>query len=226
MGHLAHSLVLLVAATINLANAAPSPSTTEACSKILEALPNGLSMPGEPAYNKENRDWYNMGLADLKPACIAFPKSTEDVSSIVKLLNTYPDTPFAVKSGGHSPNPGHSSVKDGVLIALREIKGTTLDKEKGLAYVKPGGHWWDVINALDGTGHSVVGGRLGVVGIGGYLMQGGVSFLSGQYGLGADVSSQQRPRVKLTLSRTLKLTKLCLQMEVLPTFAKRLTLNS
>jgi hypothetical protein len=54
--------------------------------------------------------------------------------------------------------------------------------------VKPGGHWWDVMKTLEGTGRIVVGGRLGVVGLGGYLTQEGVSILSGQYGLAGDVS--------------------------------------
>jgi hypothetical protein len=95
---------------------------------------------------------------------------------------------FVIKSGGHSPDAGHASVKDGVLIALRNLSGTTLDSKTNLAALKPGGHWWDAMKALDGTGRMVVGGRLGVVGLGGYLMQGGVSFISGQYGLAADVS--------------------------------------
>lgn len=33
---------------------------------------------------------------------------------------------------------------------------------------------------------AVVGGRLGIIGVGGYLTGGGLSFLSAQYGLGAD----------------------------------------
>ena len=70
---------------------------------------------------------------------------------------------------------------------MRHINGTVLDKEKSLAHIKPGGHWWDAMDVLKGTGQMAVGGRLGVVGIGGYLLQGGVSLLSGMYGLGGDV---------------------------------------
>jgi FAD/FMN-containing dehydrogenase len=170
----------------HLTKAAPSASTQETCSQIKTTLPGKLSLPGEAAYTKENKDYYNAGLAELKPACIAFPSSPEDVSAIVKILGAQNDVQFAVKSGGHSPNPGASSIKDGVLIAMRNVAGTTLDKEKGLLYTKPGGHFWDVMKVLDNTGLTVVGARLGAVGIGGYLTQGGLSFLSGQYGLAAD----------------------------------------
>jgi FAD/FMN-containing dehydrogenase len=181
-------LSLAISALATLSAAAPTVEAGKACDAIKAALPGKLNVPGEAAYVKENKDYYNSGLAELGPACIAFPSSAEEVSTLVKLLNEHKTVPFAVKSGGHSPNPGHASVKDGVLIALRKLTGTTLDKEKKLAYVKPGGHFWDVYKALEGTGHQVVGARLGVVGIGGYLLQGGLSFLTGQYGMAGDVS--------------------------------------
>jgi FAD binding domain len=186
--HWALSLFVLLSTTC-LSSAAPGPTTLQACSKIQSTLPGKLSLPGQSAYIKENRDYYNIGLAELGPACIAFPTSAQDVSAIIKILNSdaHKDVQFAVKSGGHSPNPGASSVKDGVLITMRHINGTVLDKEKRLAYIKPGGHWWDVMDVLKDSGHMVVAGRLGVVGIGGYLLQGGVSLLSGENGLGGDV---------------------------------------
>ena len=49
-----------------------------------------------------------------------FPTSTDMVSAAVKLLNNYTDVPFAMKSGGHNPNVGFSSVSGGLLIAFKE----------------------------------------------------------------------------------------------------------
>lgn len=120
-------------------------------------------MKSDAAYTKENKDWWNSGVSDMAPACIAMPSSAEDVSRIVKILSKRVDVLFAVKSGGHSPNRGQSSVKEGVLIAMRNIAGTELDKAKGVAYVKPGGHWKDVIKLLDDQGYTVVSGRLGML---------------------------------------------------------------
>jgi FAD/FMN-containing dehydrogenase len=170
----------LIIATVNA-------TTQAACNDIKQALPGKLWLPGQAPYIQENKDYYNSGLVELGPACIALPTSAADVSSIVQILNRHSTVNFAIKSGGHSPNAGDSSIKDGVLIALRHINGTTYDAAKQVAHVKPGGHWSDVVSALSSTGRMVVGGRLGVVGIGGYLMQGGVSFFSAQYGLGGDV---------------------------------------
>ncbi|KAE9374008.1 FAD-binding domain-containing protein [Stipitochalara longipes BDJ] len=104
----------------------------------------------------------------------------------MRILNKYPGVNFAVRSGGHDPNPGHASTHGGVLICLRHMKGATYETNTGLAFVKPGGVWNDVITDLERDDITIVGGRLGVVGVGGYFLQGGMSFLNAQYGLAAD----------------------------------------
>jgi FAD/FMN-containing dehydrogenase len=201
---LLQSFSILLSA-VHVGSAAPTASTVSTCSEIKSAIPGKLFVKGDAAYTKENKDWWNSGVADMAPACIAMPSSAQDVSKIIQLLNKNGDVPFAIKSGGHDPNRGQSSVKEGVLIALRNIAGVELDKTKSVAYVKPGGHWKDVIKPLDDQGYTVVSGRLGtvffnpkqkmlieltipgVVGIGGFLAQGGLSFLSAQHGMAADV---------------------------------------
>ncbi|KAF3015843.1 hypothetical protein E8E14_005749 [Neopestalotiopsis sp. 37M] len=174
---------LLVA---ELVLAAPSASTTQACKDIDAILPDRLSWPLELDYISETQEYWSTALRDLQPACVVHPEDVDEVASIVQILNKYPDVEFAAKSGGHDPNPGHGSIQDGILIALRYITGTTYDANTNLASVKPGGTWNDVIGALAPYNVTVVGGRLGIVGVGGYLLQGGISFLSSQYGLAAD----------------------------------------
>jgi FAD/FMN-containing dehydrogenase len=178
---------LFIGTCLRPAAADPSANTKETCNSIKITLPGTVAFPKEANYIKENNAYYHIGLSELGPACIVFPTSAKDVSKIVKILKDQKDVQFVVKSGGHSPNPGHSSIKDGVLIALKDINGTVHDKAKGVIHVKPGGHFQVVMDALEGTGSTVVGARLGHVGIGGYLTQGGLSFLTNQYGMAADV---------------------------------------
>lgn len=175
--------VLLVAQYVV---AAPSASTTQACTDIDAILPDRLSWPLELDYITETQEYWSTALRDIQPACVVHPQSTDEVASVVQILNKYPDVDFAAKSGGHDPNPGHGSIQDGVLIAMRYITGVTYDASTNLASVKPGGTWNDVIGDLAPYNVTVVGGRLGIVGVGGYLLQGGISFLSAQYGLAAD----------------------------------------
>lgn len=67
----------------------------------------------------------------------------------MKILHKYTLVKFAVRSGRHDPNPGHASTHGGVLICLRRMKGATYDVKTGLALVKPGGVWNDVITDLE-----------------------------------------------------------------------------
>ena len=141
--------------------AAPSAAAKRACEKIELAVPDSVSYRLSLSYTSEVTSYWSQVPRDLKPACLVLPKSAEDVAAAVRVLNDYPDVEFAVKSGGHDPNARHASVQDGVLISMKDLTGTTYDDEKGLAYVKPGGEWNDVIGALDPQGVAVVGGRLG-----------------------------------------------------------------
>ncbi|QPH19710.1 hypothetical protein C2857_005003 [Epichloe festucae Fl1] len=167
--------------------AGPASSTAKvACQDIGLVLPGRVSYPLATAYSQEVYSYWSALLRDIKPACVVLPKSTEQVAAVVRILNKYPEVRFAVKSGGHDPNAGHATVQDGVLISMKKLTGTTYDEGRQLAHVQPGGEWNDVIGTLDPQGVTVAGGRLGIVGVGGLLLQGGLSFLSSQYGLAAD----------------------------------------
>ncbi|TID18042.1 FAD-binding domain-containing protein [Venturia nashicola] len=163
-----------------------NPLTKQVCSKINKILPGRITFEGSREYRIENKDYWSIALSELKPACIALPTSAQEVSIIINAINDYPGAKFVVKSGGHSPNPGQASCSDCVLIAMKNMKGTVNDPARGVAYVQPGGTWSSVITPLVKQGVTVVGGRLGLVGIGGYLTQGGLSFLSAQYGMAGD----------------------------------------
>lgn len=100
------------------------------------------------------------------------PQTAKDVSkalSVVKFLRTK----FAVRSGGHSPNPGFSTLSDpGVLIDLKGLNKITLSKDKSIATVGPGAEWLQVYEALDPYGVAVIGGRGPTVGAGGFMLGG------------------------------------------------------
>lgn len=155
--------LLAILSLITIVIAVPSISTTQACQSIDTALPGRLSWPLEIAYINETQEYWSTALRDLQPACVVHPTTTAEVASVVQILNNYTDVDFAIKSGGHDPNPGHGSIQDGVLIAMRLIAGATYDASTGLALVKPGGDWDTVIGDLAPYGVTVVGGRLGMV---------------------------------------------------------------
>lgn len=174
--------------TAQSASASPTPATTQACTEIGNALPGKVLAPGLLAleYAHEQQQYWSTTLRTVRPACIVQPVDANDVSAAIKILNKYPDVPFATRSGGHDPNVGHATVQDGVLITMTDMVGATYDAGNHVAYVKPGGEWNDVISDLEPSGVTIAGGRLGLVGVGGLLLGGGLSFLSAQEGLAAD----------------------------------------
>jgi len=177
---------LLLGAQVALA--IPSDATTKACNEIKKALPGKVVAPGllSVEYLHETQQYWATNLRDVKPACIVQPNSAQDVSIVVKTLNKYPTVRFATRSGGHDPNQGHATIQDGVLITMTDMVGATYDAAEDVAYVRPGGEWNDVIGDLEKSGVAISGGRLGLVGVGGLLLGGGLSFLSAQEGMAAD----------------------------------------
>ncbi|KAF7569056.1 GlcD FAD FMN-containing dehydrogenase [Pyrenophora tritici-repentis] len=179
---------LLLGAQFGLA--APSDATKKACAEINNALPGKVLTPGllTVEYTYETQQYWATNLREVDPACIVQPNSAQDVSIVVKILNKYPSVQFATRSGGHDPNNGHATVQDGVVITMTDLVGATYDSDDDVAYVRPGGEWNDVIGDLEKSGVAISGGRLGLVGVGGLLLGGGLSFLNAQEGLAADVS--------------------------------------
>lgn len=90
------------------------------------------------------------------------------MAAIVRVLNSNNDT-FVVKSGGHNPNKGFASIQGGPLISTKELNEVIFDPASMTVRVGPGNDWEDVSAALQGTGVTIVGGRIGDVGVGGWV---------------------------------------------------------
>lgn len=107
----------------------------------------------------------------LKPSCILVPESPEELSIIVRALGENNET-FAVKSGGHNPNRNFSSIDGGPLISLKRFNEINYDEASGTVRVGAGNRWTDVVKVLEPSGVTAVGGRIGHVGVGGYIVGG------------------------------------------------------
>lgn len=120
-------------------------------------------------YSTDLTKYWSAACGDLKPTCIAGPSSASEMSQIITELHNV-ETLFAVKSGGHMPNNGFASIEDGLLISTKNLDQVFYNPEDQTAVIGPGLSWEDAQKGLDGTGRALVGGRLGGVGIGGYML--------------------------------------------------------
>ncbi|KAL8761587.1 MAG: hypothetical protein Q9184_002295 [Pyrenodesmia sp. 2 TL-2023] len=81
---------------------------------------------------------------------------------------------FAVRSGGHNPNPTWASIgANGLLVDLYQFNTIHLSNDSRILTVGPGNRWADIYRHLNGTGVSVAGARVPEVGVGGQLLGGG-----------------------------------------------------
>lgn len=106
------------------------------------------------------------------PACIIRVQNPQDVAKALQIIQEF-QVPFSIRSGGHSPNPGWSSIEDpGILIDLSALNTIAVSEDKTTASIGPGQRWGSVYESLDPYGVNVIGGRIPSVGVGGLLLGG------------------------------------------------------
>lgn len=176
------SMASAIKALVSLLPLLVSLVSADTCSSVQLAAPSiRVAYPLSLDYTTQNRDYWSSTCAALKPTCILFPSSADEVAAIVDILKTN-DEHFAIKSGGHNANDYFSSIDGGPLISTSQLNHILLDQDTGIVRMGPGHRWDEVADALDGSGWGVVGGRVGNVGVGGYLLGGGLSFQSAEEG--------------------------------------------
>ena len=176
-----------------LSSAKPNDNTIATCSylhnKYSDLLiwdPLGAHGPSTigkvGTYHEITSDYWNQKNSQNRAACIFTPKNAAQVSDAVKKINEFPDVEFALKSAGHNANLGYSSVNQGVMISFRpHMRSTVLAPDHKTAAIGPGSHWGEAYEETLKHGKIVVGGRLAHIGVGGFTLGGGLSYLSSQY---------------------------------------------
>ncbi|KAK7043897.1 hypothetical protein VNI00_008063 [Paramarasmius palmivorus] len=159
---------------------------TEACCDALKHhLGNKVFFPGSSGYQEDQSSYYSALVSEQKPACRVNPTSAGDVSLIVKKLKDR-NCQFAVRSGGHMQWKGSNNIDaPGIAIDLSDLNTIKIAADKKSVQVGPGNRWGPVYDALAPDNLIVVGGRSNTVGVGGYLLGGGISHMNSQHGLAA-----------------------------------------
>lgn len=117
------------------------------------------------AFNRSQTCW-------LDSACVIRPTSTKEVIKAIKIV-AFLRVEFAVRSGGHSPNPGWAGVGgSGILIDLGSINQISISADHQTVSIGPGARWGDAVSFLDPYGVTVLAGRVPTVGVGGLVLGG------------------------------------------------------
>jgi FAD/FMN-containing dehydrogenase len=157
------------------------PPAQVACLELQARYPAATHFSNNSSYDADNTDFWSQASA-LGPACIFAPSVPEDLGEAVKVLTAL-RSPFAMRGGGHMPIGEFNSINSsGVLLSSSYFKRLEMAADGESVHVGPGNHWADVYEFLEPYGKVVVGGRLGIVGIPGFVTGGGASFFSAEYG--------------------------------------------
>jgi FAD/FMN-containing dehydrogenase len=152
-------------------------------------LKDRLLLPTDKGYEPQIQSWWAQN-SRLHPWCLILPQNTAEVAlALTTLLEAGQgagDWNIALRSGGHSSIPGSNNVANGVTIDLSMINTTRYDKGTNTAILEPGARWEHVYADLQDQGVTVAGGRDGGVGVGGFLLGGGLSFFTPKIGFGCD----------------------------------------
>ncbi|KAF8827915.1 hypothetical protein HHX47_DHR4000570 [Lentinula edodes] len=157
------------------------------CTALSSLLPGQVFWPSSDSYRAQQSSYYSGEQATMTPACRVSPNNASDVSHILKFASAH-ECHFAVRTGGHMAWSGASNIgSEGFTIDMQQVKGVpTLSADKSVVSFGAGSRWRDVYTVLQLQNLTTVGGRVGDVGVGGFLLGGGIGFLSAEHGFGSD----------------------------------------
>ena len=139
-----------------------------------------LYIPDGAGYD-ESRKALNPAF-DARPTIVAEAASALDVSAALTWARER-QVPFAVQSTGHGT---YVSSDGGLLLKTSDLRRVLVDPDRGVARVGAGARWRDVLAASAPFGLAPLSGSSPDVGVAGYTLGGGLSWLSRRFGFAAD----------------------------------------
>ena len=156
------------------------------CEALIAAVGvDQVLLPGTAGYDASLESYFSPQAAAVHPACFVTPRSVEDVSAIVKSLTSLDNggpCDFAIRAGGHTWFADANSAPHGITLDLRGLHSIDLSADKSSVSVGTGATWDAIYTKLDILGLSVAGGRVAVVGVGGLILGGGISYFGPREG--------------------------------------------
>ncbi len=146
------------------------------------SLEGKIVTPEHARFDEARRAW-NLAI-DQQPAAVVFPESAEDVAAAVLFARQHGQQ-IAAQGTGHNAGP-LGSLADTILLKTERMRGVHIDPNAWLARVEAGALWLEVVEAAAQHGLAALAGSSPDVGVVGYTLGGGLSFLGRKHGLCAN----------------------------------------
>jgi UDP-N-acetylenolpyruvoylglucosamine reductase len=144
--------------------------------------PPTLIMPGHPGWNEARRAW-NLAV-DQHPAAVALPACAQDVAEVIRFGRAY-GLRIAAQGTGHNAAP-LGLLADTILVKTERMRQVSIDPAARIARAEAGAVWLEVVEAAAEHGLAALAGSSPDVGVVGYTIGGGMSWLGRAYGLSAN----------------------------------------
>src|SRR5215218_10465573 len=149
---------------------------------LRDRMDGRVSAPGDLDWDEARQAW-NLAV-DQRPAAVATPHSVDDVIAIVDFAR---DRGLLVTAQGTGHNAAaYDTLADTILVKTQEMRGVEIDEEAGVARVAAGTIWIEVTEPASALGLAPLAGSSPDVGVVGYSLGGGASWLARKYGLSAN----------------------------------------
>ena len=149
---------------------------------LAASLTGDVVAPGDKEYDLARRAW-NLAV-DQRPALVAFPADAADVREIVEFARVR-GLRVAPQGTGHNASP-LPRLDDVILLSTQRMRGVEIDVERRIARVAAGTLWLEVTSVASEHGLAPLSGSSPDVGVIGYTLGGGLSWLGRKYGLAAN----------------------------------------
>ena len=153
----------------------------DAAAGVIDA-PEVLVFPGDERWDEARRAW-NLAV-DQRPAAVAEPRTARDVCDVVRWARA---RGYRVAAQGTGHNASALITDESVvLVKTHRMRQVSVDAEARMARAQAGALWSDVVPAAAEHGLAALAGSAHDVGVVGYMLGGGVSFLARRYGLASN----------------------------------------
>jgi len=146
------------------------------------APPATILLPGDPGWDDARQAW-NLAV-DQHPAAVARPASAADVADVIRFAREH-GLRVAAQGTGHNAAP-LGLLNDTILVKTAAMRQVSVDPAARIARAEAGAVWRDVVEAAARHGLAALAGSSPDVGVVGYTIGGGMSWLGRAYGLSAN----------------------------------------
>ena len=155
------------------------------------AIDGAIVAPGDAGWDRARQAW-NLAV-DQQPAAVALPHSAADVAAVVDFARER-GLRVAPQGTGHNAHNLEGALAGSILLRTDRMRSVSIDAEARRARIEAGAVWADVTAPAAEHGLAALAGSSPDVGVVGYTLGGGLSWLSRRYGLAANHVDGDRAR--------------------------------